>query len=646
MSQLTRAALSADVIASLIAGDGRDKWLLCVEADFGSKVATDENGEPDTALSWNGTDLVVQTSIDDGRTWQNVPPAQTGFVERKIPGLLAGMALTNRRVLNRIFFPRPTSQLTSIHNRVTLQNGDDFEATAANADLESPGAGAILTLGSHGVVRVGGRVRPQAEAVFDLRSGGGAQLIRRVPEPEHTLGPKTGTHVSRGGVIYNTGLYIEFQDPEDPDRFTKAAMGFEAWVYFDQEPDGRQAICSWMTTGNNALGDFTQRSGSVLYVEGDGEISRLAAQFELGAAGTLRFNVPQMRWAGQWHHVAMSYDGLGLTLYIDGQARGVYSLALETTSRIYGESVGHVLRTDGDFRIGNASAASDHPLGAFITEARLWGRAINPQRFYRRRLSAAEAAELRASDDLAACWPLTHDGDDIAGGDLHLSIEGGAVASSTTRTIFGLTPPRTSITPGNPPVRVPFWDLRMLDLRVDSDTLRLCSGTSSITFPDGRTFAAAGDLLGVGDGIRERGEVDPDVGMTFTLTGLDPQLRAIAANAVYQDRPIRLYLVTVSENGRILGGDTVPVWEGRMDQMIPLIRTEGDGASKRVVLTIGVKAETHLRDFDRASTYRWADESHRAIYPDDYGFSEVAKVAERQELWPRLSNLEESEAPE
>jgi len=663
MSQLVRD-IDPKLIGSLIKGDGKDTWIMAVEALFGSRIADDGTGQPDTLIQWDGVDVLIQTSIDDGRSWQTVAPAQIDFTQRKIPGLDVGRAVTNLKILVRAFLYRDTSRLVSIRTRVALENGDVFDETAANADLETPGPTGVRTLGSYGVVRQAGRVRVSPE--HGIHFGGQASGVR-VNTAQHIawdgpLGEKSGTNLSRGGPRDVRGHYFEEQRTVgkiDPGRFARAAFAWEAWVYFAEAPTAAKHILfHYATTFGEVIGDVNRQkvSGCELSITNTGRLRFDANEYRMGG-GTSGVSVHGRRiqtakfdlqgfWVGQWHHVCMSYDGQAVTLHVDGSLHSQSQYGPTNYSK-EDPPKGIVIPTDGDFTIGNHGQTGGYakPLGATLTEVRLWDRSQDPQRLMGRRLSALEAEELHDRDGLVACWPMTYNGDDITPNAYHLDLRNGPWPRTIPATLYGIVPPRTRTTSSDPPRSSAYWDLHMMDLSVDTNAVRLCTGNSPITI-DGNTYAAAGGLLSVGDTIRERGTVDPDAAMTFTLTGLDPQFKAIAMRADYYDRPIRLYLVTLGEHGQMLG-DPYMAWEGRMDQMVPLLRTEGSGTNARNVLTIGVRAESNMRDFARPSPYRWNAASHRAVYPDDAGFDEVADVAERQELWPRQADLtDEDDAPQ
>lgn len=642
--------ISPDMVGAMLdeRRNGTDAWVACVEADFGSRVGADANGEPDTLIAVAGVDVVVQVSLDRGRSWRTVPPAHTDFTQQKIPGLAVGQSTTHLTITLRVFFYRPTSRLVSIRTFVRLENGDVFDHTAANADLESVGPTGVTTRAFHGLTRLAGRIRPVPEAV--TRFTGAAHGFREVPTTRSNFGPKVGTRVSIGGYRTESQLVnstnFERQHPDlDPNHYRRAAMAFEAWVYFAQEPTGEHhTLFSYATNFGRGPGNLSQSNdGAQMWIDREGKLvfqSRNRAINTGGGSGSAPTYIENYglatprgtRWARRWRHVMMSYDGLACTLFIDGVARAVKRFSRD------GVNVGPIIPTDGSFTLGNRT--SNNPLGAVMTEARLWGRERNPQRLLGRRMTVAEAAYYQETQDLAACWPLTSGLNDISPAGVHLESRDGVQHVSATPHLFGLTPPRTRITPGDPPIRVPFWDVFMMSLATDSNTIRICTGASPVVFPTGQEYTPAGTLLSIGDPIRERGVVDPDQGMTFTLTGIDPQLRSVAMNALYADRPIRIYLVTLGEHGGITGMPWL-AWEGKMDQLIPIIRSEGEGASARAVMTIGVKAVTYLRDFERPSAYRWNSASHRAVYPDDAGFDEVADVAERQELWPRQADLDQ-----
>ncbi len=630
-------AITPDVVASLLRGDGLDTARLAVECEFGSTIAEHptQAGQPDTLLEWDGTDVAVQISLDGGRTFRNVIQrvSVAGARETRIPGLDVGAALTNKTVRARVFFLNPDARLRSIRAKAVLESGEVFDRTLTPADFDSDTAVGVVTAAADSVLK------PLRQRTLGFFGHEHARFAHISPTES---GPKHQTQVSRGRWDrHTTGRFVEISDPESDEAFALSAMGFDGWVYSPIAIARERTICAWRTSWDFRHIDDdppeTQTNfGSRFYITDDGRLA-----FEFGNYVTFLgthifdqidrevvFSHPDVPWLGRWVHVAFGFDGVAMHLFIDGHL---------ASSRAIPEGRA-VIPTDGDFYIGNDPGLS-YPLEGMLLHARLWHIDISRRihKVFPRRMTTEQAAALHADGDLAAFWPLETGGDDLGPQGLTLDLREGVKSNSLRLYVGGrIPPPRYQRDRAVRPV--PYWDVELLDISTDSNVERFVTGHSDVTFSDGRVFVATGDLLQVSDQIRETGQVDPNVGMTFTLTGLDPQWRSIAMNAIYQDRPIRLYPIYEDRDGVLIDDNPAPMWEGRMDQLVPLIRKQGDSA----ILTIALKAETHLRDFDRPSSYRWNKASHRALFPDDAGFDEVAEVAERQLLWPTVKQIEDA----
>jgi hypothetical protein len=68
---------------------------------------------------------------------------------------------------------------------------------------------------------------------------------------------------------------------------------------------------------------------------------------------------------GAWHHVAMTWDGSAMILYVDGSIDGTASQTLTPVSNVY------------DLTIGYAQARSDFYFEGLIDEVEIYGRALS-----------------------------------------------------------------------------------------------------------------------------------------------------------------------------------------------------------------------------------------------------------------------------
>jgi hypothetical protein len=143
-----------------------------------------------------------------------------------------------------------------------------------------------------------------------------------------------------------------------------AKRTLECWVNSPTLPDNRQGYFGYGDPGANQVVNLEYLPGQGLYIVGY-------------AAGDLAPSPPNVLINGQWHHIAVTYDGVTARSYLDGKQAGIGARSWNTTS------AGKVLG------IGRQSY-NDPPyyyVGGRIAEAAI----------YRRVLSALELAEHNAA---------------------------------------------------------------------------------------------------------------------------------------------------------------------------------------------------------------------------------------------------------
>jgi DNA repair exonuclease SbcCD nuclease subunit len=130
-------------------------------------------------------------------------------------------------------------------------------------------------------------------------------------------------------------------------------------------------------------------------------------------------NVPR----GEWHHVATTFDGKSLRLYVDGQL----DASLPTTAKPRADSIQH-------FAVGRGLNSKGEPAGAFqgaIDEVRVWGKARTAAQ-----ISETAFTSVGPTTDLLARW----DFEDVASGK----------ALAPVGSVEGTLQGPTALTPGAP----------------------------------------------------------------------------------------------------------------------------------------------------------------------------------------------------
>ncbi|MBO9203397.1 T9SS type A sorting domain-containing protein [Niastella sp. MAH-29] len=157
------------------------------------------------------------------------------------------------------------------------------------------------------------------------------------------------TRVEIDAIIKSTASYLNFDGVND--AITLAATGF---------PTGNSArtIEAWIRTTQN-------NGGGTIMTYGDLSLSNRFALYQTG--GKLNFvaenndyNTNVVINDGVWHHVAATYDGTTVKVYIDGTLAGSSAKSLNTTGTA--------------FNIGYRGTASEYFKGD-IDEVRVWNTA-------------------------------------------------------------------------------------------------------------------------------------------------------------------------------------------------------------------------------------------------------------------------------
>lgn len=163
-----------------------------------------------------------------------------------------------------------------------------------------------------------------------------------------------------------------------------------------------------------------------------------------------------------------------------------------------------------------------------------------------------------------------------------------------------------------------------LKLEFDTETIRLHSGMGELTI-DGEVYEGAGTLLSISD-IEDSSELRSS-GVTFALSGMNPEVLGYALSEDYQNRKATLKMAFLSGGTDHVVG-VMDTYTGRMMQ-ISIADNAESGA------TIQVQTENRLVDLRRPSNYRYTKESQNYLHPDDTSLDEVAAIQDMQIFWGR-----------
>jgi hypothetical protein len=164
--------------------------------------------------------------------------------------------------------------------------------------------------------------------------------------------------------------------------------------------------------------------------------------------------------------------------------------------------------------------------------------------------------------------------------------------------------------------------LVLVELQFETGTVRCCNAGYNFEY-GGNTWTGLGNLGGI-SAVAE-GEQLEMYGITLTLSGVPPEMIALALSSGYQGRPATIWLAPLTNSYALLN-DPVIIFKGRMDTM-PI--EVGNTA------TIQLTVESKLVDWERPRERRYNHADQISEYPDDLGFEFVAQMTEKEIIWGR-----------
>jgi hypothetical protein len=143
----------------------------------------------------------------------------------------------------------------------------------------------------------------------------------------------------------------------------------------------------------------------------------------------------------------------------------------------------------------------------------------------------------------------------------------------------------------------------------------------------GHTWQGTGDLITI-EGLEEDRGLTANV-MTFTLSGVNPELVTLARNASdrVKGRRVYVYLQFFDKDTWETLDDPFVQKIGTMDQM----RYQADGPSTRRII---VTAEGLWTGRNRPPFGLYSDRDQQARYPGDLGMQQVPNLVSKSIRWP------------
>ncbi|MDF3917527.1 hypothetical protein P3W43_01515 [Salinicola salarius] len=140
---------------------------------------------------------------------------------------------------------------------------------------------------------------------------------------------------------------------------------------------------------------------------------------------------------------------------------------------------------------------------------------------------------------------------------------------------------------------------------------------------DGKTFTGVGSLGNVGE-VVDQGDSSSAGSVTLTLSGWDNDVVKDTLQDRCRDRPGRLYLVAIDDDGELVADI---LYEGLMDAAD--LQYGGNGEDN----AISVKITDQMVLWQRKGVEVWSDNSHRARHGGDRLLYAVAQLANWAIYW-------------
>lgn len=182
-------------------------------------------------------------------------------------------------------------------------------------------------------------------------------LLGSTPDADEADPAWVSGHDGRGALHFGRGDQVVVGDSP---HLEPAELTAEAWVRKEGSPGPWAYILSKGADGCEAAsyGLYSGADGGLNFYVYDGRAYRLSSP-----------DAGRDIWDGRWHHVAGTFDGDRVRLYVDGVQVGDGNPA---------PGIRYGLPSGEAFYIGNYRGSCDRPFDGAIDDVRMWSRAFGP----------------------------------------------------------------------------------------------------------------------------------------------------------------------------------------------------------------------------------------------------------------------------
>ncbi|WP_414897708.1 hypothetical protein [Rhodovulum sp. YEN HP10] len=157
--------------------------------------------------------------------------------------------------------------------------------------------------------------------------------------------------------------------------------------------------------------------------------------------------------------------------------------------------------------------------------------------------------------------------------------------------------------------------------RFDSGELNMFTGHGEVEWEGVTYLGAAGQMLQIGETQETSGGEMP--GLTLTLSGLDPEVVALAELEEFQRRRVTVLLALFGPEGQIETADVL--WDGLADTL------DSDDGPEAATATLA--CEERAMDLGRKRPFYYLPEDQQRRFPGDRLFDLVQAIQNREDIW-------------
>lgn len=156
--------------------------------------------------------------------------------------------------------------------------------------------------------------------------------------------------------------------------------------------------------------------------------------------------------------------------------------------------------------------------------------------------------------------------------------------------------------------------------RFDSGDFAMFTGYGEVVW-DGVTYLGAGEMISIGEVAETNG--DGSGGLTITLSGISPEVIALAELEPFQRRRVTVYLAVLDASGSVLGADVF--FDGIADN----ISSNDNPVAPSVTLT----CEQRSFDLNRPRPFKYLPEDQKKRHTGDTFFDLVQGIQNIEGKW-------------